>query len=85
MRDLGLFAGRDVELVAGTIRECPGGGPFVFTRKEYYALDDNHFFRNQRVQLIGGVIVQESPMNPPHAVAVRLATAGGGACLRNRL
>ncbi|WP_171473390.1 Uma2 family endonuclease [Frigoriglobus tundricola] len=72
MRELGLFAGRDVELVAGIVRENPGGGPFVFTRTEYYALDANHFFRGQRVQLIGGVILQESPMNPPHAVAVTL-------------
>jgi Uma2 family endonuclease len=75
MRQLGLFGGRDVELVGGTVVERPGGRPFVFTRKEYYPLGDNHFFRGQRVQLIGGVILQEvSPMNPPHAVAVRLAT-----------
>ena len=74
MRELGLFANRDVELVEGVVRERPSGAPFAFTRKEYYALDDNRFFRYQRVQLIGGVIVQESPMNPPHAVAVRLVT-----------
>ena len=77
MTQLGLFAGRDVELVNGTVFE--GGGPFVFTRKEYYALGDNHFFRgitrDQRVQLIGGVILEETAvMNPPHAVVVRLAT-----------
>ncbi len=75
MRQLGLFAGRDVELVAGIILDRPTGGPFVFTRKEYYALGDNHFFRDQRVQLIGGVIFQESPMNTPHATAVSLGLA----------
>jgi Uma2 family endonuclease len=74
MRQLGLFGSRDVELIAGVVRERATGEPFVFTRKEYYALDNNHFFRDQRVQLIGGVILQESPMNPPHAVAVRLVT-----------
>ena len=74
MGQLDLFAGRDVELVAGTVLDRPTGGPFVFTRKEYYALGDNHFFRDQRVQLIGGVILEESPMNTPHAVGVRLVT-----------
>ncbi len=76
MQQLGLFAGRDVELVGGTVFEA--GRPFVFTRKEYSALDDNAFFRsavhNQRVQLIGGVILLESPMNAPHATGVRKAT-----------
>jgi Uma2 family endonuclease len=74
MQQLDLFAGRDVELIGGTVIERHTRVPFVFTRKEYYALDDNHFFRDQRVQLIGGVILQESPMNPPHATVVRLAT-----------
>ncbi|MBN9122372.1 MAG: Uma2 family endonuclease [Planctomycetes bacterium] len=74
MRQLGLFAGRDVELTAGVVCERGTGRPFVFTRKEYYALGDNHFFRDRRVQLIGGAILQESPMNPPHAVVVRLVT-----------
>jgi Uma2 family endonuclease len=72
MQQLGLFSGRDVELIAGVVRERGTGVPFVFTRKEYYALDNNHFFRDRRVQLIGGVIFQESPMNPPHATAVTL-------------
>ena len=74
MLQLGLFAGRDVELAAGTVLERGTGDPFVFTRKEYYALGDNLFFRDQRVQLIGGAILEESPMNPPHATAVRLVT-----------
>jgi Uma2 family endonuclease len=72
MQQIGLFAGREVELVGGTVLERATGEPFVFTRKEYYALDDNRFFRDQRVQLIGGVILQESPMNTPHATAVSL-------------
>src|SRR5262245_36151255 len=75
MQQFGLFAGRDVELIGGTVIERHTRVPFVFTRKEYYALGDNHFFRNQRVQLIGGVILQESPMNPPHATAILLGQA----------
>jgi Uma2 family endonuclease len=79
MQQLGLFSGRDVELVAGVVRERGAGVPFVFTRKEYYALDDNHFFRDQRVQLIGGVILEETAMmNPPHATTIQLATRALG-------
>ena len=78
MRELDLFAGRAVDLIDGQVIEhAPDGTgprPFVFTRKEYYALYDNHFFFNQRVQLIGGVIVQESPMNPPHAASIAKAS-----------
>lgn len=90
MLQLGLFAGRDVELVGGVVRERDGGA-FVFTRKEYYALGDNHFFRDQRVQLIGGEIFREPPMNTPHATAVTLglyalqAVFGGGHHVRVQL
>jgi Uma2 family endonuclease len=72
MRQLGVFGGRDVELVGGVVRERVTGAPVVFTRTEYYTLEGNQFFRDQRVQLIGGVIFQESPMNTPHATAVSL-------------
>lgn len=75
MQQLGLFAGYDVELIGGTVTDRLTGKPFIFTRKEYYALGDYHFFRDQRVQLIGGVIIQESPMNTPHATAVSLGLA----------
>jgi Uma2 family endonuclease len=78
MHQLGLFAGQKLTLVCGQLVEVVPGHqnprPVVFTRQDYYALDDAGFFRNQRVQLIRGVIVQESPMNPPHAIGVRLAT-----------
>ncbi len=73
MQLLDLFAGRDVQLVAGSVVDRHTGADFVFTRKEYYALDDNQFFQNQRVQLIGGVILEETAvMNPPHATAIQL-------------
>lgn len=73
---LGVFAGRAVELIDGQIVERSGGDlrPFVFTRKEYQALDDGQFFRDQRVQLIAGEILQQSPMNPPHVMSLRLAS-----------
>lgn len=72
MQHLNLFGNHNVELVAGVVRDRGTGAPFVFTRKEYYALGDNGFLRDQRVQLIGGEILQESPMNTPHATAVSL-------------
>jgi Uma2 family endonuclease len=72
IRGLGLFPGQTLSLDRGVLVESDR--PVVFTRKEYYALDDAGFFRWQRVQLIGGVIVQESPMNPPHATSVRKVT-----------
>lgn len=78
MLRLGVFADTRVELRDGTVVSRSGAGSepvaFRFTRKEYYALDDAGFFRDQRVQLIGGVIRQELPMNPPHAVCILLAT-----------
>ena len=76
MQDMGLFAGRQTFLAGETVMEHGADSihPFVFTRKEYYALWSAGFFRHQRVQLIGGVIAQESRMNPPHAVVIQLAT-----------
>ncbi len=75
MQRLGLFAGRLVSLTGGVVVEHrPGSSnpvPVVFTRTEYHALWDAQVFRDQRVQLVRGVIVQEPPMNPPHATGVR--------------
>jgi Uma2 family endonuclease len=75
MWELGIFAERDVELFAGTVRERFSGAPFAFTRKEYYALGDNNFFRDQRVQLIGGVILEETvTISPRQATAIQLVS-----------
>ncbi|MDB5308942.1 MAG: draG 5 [Gemmataceae bacterium] len=69
MREMGLFTGRTTSLDRGTVMEhLPDSArPFVFTRREYYALWAAGFFRNQRVQLVGGVPdhrvrMSESPM-----------------------
>ena len=82
MEQMRLFGDRDVYLAAGTVVERSPTGPprpFVFTRKEYYALCDASFFHtpllHQRVQLIRGVIELESPMDPPHATSVSLTHA----------
>lgn len=69
---LGAFGGRAAELIDGQILERLGGElrPFAFTRKEYQALDDAQFFRGQGVQLVGGELVQEPPVNRPHIKSV---------------
>jgi Uma2 family endonuclease len=74
MCELGIFNGHAIELADGTVFDSVQEQPFLFTRKEYYALYDAGFFRDQRIQLIGGVILQEGRMNTPHAVCIRLAT-----------
>lgn len=73
-RGLGVFDGRAVELIDSQIVERIDGQlrPFVFTRKEYYALDI--FFIDQRVELINGEILQMARMNPPHAKSVYKST-----------
>jgi Uma2 family endonuclease len=43
-----------------------------FTREEYYKIADAGMFRNQRVELIEGEIIDMSPQNDPHAVAILL-------------
>ncbi|BBO34936.1 Uma2 family endonuclease [Lacipirellula parvula] len=40
-----------------------------WTREEYYRLDEQGWFQNQRVELIDGEIVQLSPQSPQHAAA----------------
>lgn len=77
MRELGLFADRDLLLDDGQLLEHFADGTsqaVVFTQADFCQLWDANFFRDQRVQLIGGEIVQESFMNPLHAVSVCLAT-----------
>ncbi len=44
------------------------------TREEYLALGDLGVFAGQRVELVGGVIVEMPPINPPHNGTVILLT-----------
>jgi Uma2 family endonuclease len=43
-----------------------------FTREEYYKMADAGLFQNQRVELIDGEIVEMSPQNTQHSVALGL-------------
>lgn len=69
------FAGRALSLDGGTIVEDQPDGPqpIRFTRAEYEAIY-YRFSHRQRVRLIRGVLVQEPPMNPPHATALHKTT-----------
>jgi Uma2 family endonuclease len=41
--------------------------------EEYYRLSDLGFFQDQRVQLIGGEIIQMAAQNNPHSMGIKLA------------
>jgi Uma2 family endonuclease len=43
-----------------------------WTRDEYYKMAELGFFYGKRVELIEGEIIEMSPMNKPHATAVRV-------------
>ena len=52
-------------------RPGPAGPPRnkLFTVPQFHYLGDAGVFENTRAKLIHGVIVEEGPMNPPHATA----------------
>lgn len=44
---------------------------FQWTQEKYYQMADMGFFQGKRVELIEGEIIEMSPMNKPHATAIR--------------
>jgi len=66
-----------VEVPKGLARSSKRGfglRRFRWTRKQYAKLADQGFFRGKRVELIGGEILEMSPMNRPHATCVVFLT-----------
>jgi Uma2 family endonuclease len=53
----------------------PPGPPrnLLWTVDQFHYLGDLGVFEGRRAMLIDGVIVEEGPMNPPHAVALELS------------
>ena len=49
-----------------------GPRPWKWTREQYYKLGELGFFKGKRVELIHGEIVEMSPINRPHSLAVGL-------------
>jgi Uma2 family endonuclease len=45
--------------------------PFQWTQEKYYQMAELGFFQGKRVELIEGEIIEMSPMNKPHATAIR--------------
>lgn len=43
-----------------------------WTRDEYHRLADQGFFRGRRVELVGGEVIEMSPMREPHAAGIAL-------------
>ena len=41
----------------------------LWTVEEFHALGDRGWFEGRRAKLIDGIILEEGPMNPPHAIA----------------
>ncbi len=62
--------------------------PHHFTREEYHRLAEPNLFRDERVELLDGVIVNMSPQNSPHAATIHrllftlLRTLGEAAYVR---
>jgi Uma2 family endonuclease len=50
----------------------PGPRPILWTCAEFHRLGDLGLFEGRRAMLIDGVILEEGPMNPPHAIALEL-------------
>jgi Uma2 family endonuclease len=50
----------------------PGPRRLRWTADQYYRLADLGFFRNRRVELIGGDIIEMSAVKPPHSIGVDL-------------
>ena len=46
--------------------------PHLWTQDEYYKMAELGFFDGKRVELIEGEIIEMSPMNKPHATAIRI-------------
>ena len=52
---------------------APAPRPYRWTVKQFHALGDQGLFRGRRAKLIRGQLLEEGPMNPPHAMAGELA------------
>jgi Uma2 family endonuclease len=49
-----------------------GPRPLLWTCAEFHRVGDMGLFEGRRAMLIDGVILEEGPMNPPHAITLEL-------------
>lgn len=52
-----------------------GPRPVLWTCAEFHRLGDAGVFEGRRAMLVGGVILEQGPMNPPHAITLELVEA----------
>jgi hypothetical protein len=62
----------------------PAPWPVRWTCAEFHRVGDLGMFEGRRAMLIGGVILEQGPMNPPHAVTLGLVEAAMRAALAVR-
>lgn len=73
------------------ITQPPVPRPVRWTCAEFHRFGDLGAFENRRAMLIDGVILEQGPMNPPHATALLLVVEairvafGAGWCIRPQL
>ena len=69
-----------------------GPRPLRWTCAEFHRFGDMGVFEGRRAMLIDGVILEEGPMNPPHAITLELVEGrseppsgpGGGSAVSPR-
>jgi len=60
--------------VAAKPPSAPAPTPRLWTRLEFEKLHGHGLFEGRRAMLLRGVIIEEGPMDPPHATGIRLTT-----------
>lgn len=55
-----------------------GPRPVRWTCAEFHRFGDMGVFEGRRAMLIDGVILEEGPMNPPHAITLELVEEASG-------
>jgi Uma2 family endonuclease len=61
-------------LKPSTLKPISPPGPKRFTVEEFHSLGEAGYFEGKQACLIKGVIFEEGPINPPHRLALELAT-----------
>jgi Uma2 family endonuclease len=70
MEDWGFFAGKQVELIDGTVVEPATAQPHHFTHDELFQMVDDGWFGDCRVQLIEGELIEMPPQKNTHMISI---------------
>ncbi len=63
-----------------TLPRPPAAGPtpWLWTVDEFNSIGELGVFEGRRAMLVHGIILEQGPMNPPHAIAIELVDAAVG-------